>query len=583
MKNIIFLIFALSITILSGCGKDFLDREPLDTETINTYWTTESNVRTYSYGFYTRYFEGYGSGFSWPKYTFLVQSLNDDCGPTTPTTYIKTVPATASAAGWNFTWVRKANDFIENIPKVNMSEEALNHWLGIARFFRAMEYSNLVFRFGDVPWIDEIPTENDTLLMYRPRDPRTFVMDKVLEDFNFAKENVRLADGVNGLNINRYVVLAFMSRVFLYEGTFLKYHDINLTKANEYLQAAKDAADLVIASGVYQIENNYRGMFNSLDLAGNKEVMLFRSYVTGVITHSINSYVNKEAQTGVNKNAIESYLCTDGLPISLSLVYQGDTTVQRVFTNRDSRLYATVAQEFRVQGNYGSANHPGPYNYSTTGYALNKFLNEAIQSATEGNSSLNPTDGPVIRYGEVLLNYAEACAELGILTQADLDKSINVLRNRAIPATAGTYTKLPPLQVNGGNPAINGVVYDDTKRDNTVSSMIWEIRRERRIELMAEGFRFDDLRRWKKLEYTDTKANVDINRGAYIKKSEYPGATQTLTEVTYGYIIPCIVAASEREFIAPANPRIYLYPLPTDQIKLYLDRGIVLTQNPGWE
>lgn len=585
MKNKILFLFLLTATFTMSCDENFLEKGPLDTESASSFWTSEQNVRTFSYGFYTYFFEGYGSGFTWPKYTFLVQSLNDDCGPVTPTSYNKTVPAAASLAvptnisnnTWNFSFVRRANDFIANIPKVAMNDEAKNHWMGVARFFRAMEYANLVNKYGDVPWIDQVLTETDTVLMYRPRDPRTFVMDKVLEDFQFAVANVRANDGNKGLVVDKYVVLAFMSRVFLFEGTFLKYHANDPAKSTAYLEASKWASNELMNSNVFSVADDYRSMFNSMDLAGNKEVIMYRSYVSGVITHSVNSYVNRESQTGVNKNAIESYLGSDGLPIGISAVYQGDKTAANVFANRDPRMYATIAQEFRVDGHY-----KGLYNFSTTGYSLLKFLNEAIQGQTEGGSSLNPTDGPVIRFGEILLNYAEACTELGTLTQEDLDKSINKLRARKIPVGSTVKAAMPALQIIGGLPAVNGITYDDPKRDATVPAMLWEIRRERRIELMAEGFRLDDLRRWKKLEYTDTKANVDINRGAYIVKTEYPGAKPVLTGGTEGYIIPSTAAASAREFIAPANPRVYLAPLPLDQIKLFSDRGITLTQNPGW-
>src|SRR5690606_14444477 len=141
------------------------------------------------------------------------------------------------------------------------------------------------------------------------------------------------------------------------------------------------------------------------------------------------------------------------------------------------------------------------------------------KDSREAVGSLNITDAPVIRLGEVLLNYAEAAAELGTISQDDLDKSINQLRNRA-------NVSMPNLQSLGGQPAANGVVYDDPKRDPSVSPMLWEIRRERRVELMMDGFRLDDLRRWKKLEYTDTQKNVDVNRGAWIdKETDFPNTS----------------------------------------------------------
>jgi hypothetical protein len=452
-----------------------------------------------------------------------------------------------------------------------MSEEAINHWVGIGRFFRALEYFELVRRYGDVPWYETELSESETELLYRPRDSRDFVMDKVLADFQFAAENVREADGVAGLHVTKDVVLAFMSRAMLFEGTWQKYHENNATKAKEYLDAAKSAADQIIAKSKYSL-GNYREVFNSLNLAGNPEIILYRQYETGVLTHALNSYNNKEGQTGVSKDAIESYLSNDGLPITLSPSYLGDDGIANIMANRDPRITETfVSNELRLAGI--------AFNNSTSGIATHKFLNESIKDDPIGSSSLNPTDAPVIRYGEVLINYAEAVAELvtvggPAVTQEDLDKSVNVLRSRP-------GIDLPHLQVVNGNPAVNGVEYDDPERDQTVPSLIWEIRRERRVELMMEGFRHNDLRRWAKLEYVDTKTNPDINRGAWIRKADHPGlaSSTVLSEGTEGYIIPAPVEASQRVF---ADPKVYLTPLPLDQITLYADQGITLEQNPGW-
>ena len=446
-----------------------------------------------------------------------------------------------------------------------MNEEAIKHWTGIARFFRALEYNDLVKAFGDVPWYGKEMTETDPDL-YKPRDSRVLVMDSVLADFKYAAENVRVIDGNDGLTVNRNVVLALMSRVFLYHGTYFKYHAINATKATEYLQAAQWAANEVINSNKYSIGDNFRTVFNSLDLAGKKEIILYRSYQSGLLTHSLHSYVNGEAQSGTSKDAIDAFLAKDGLPISLSPLYKGDKTFANVMTDRDQRLIETIVPELRLSG-YAK-------NYSTSGYSTRKFFNDALKDLPEGSSNLNTTDAPAIRYGEVLLNYAEATAELGALTQADFDKSINKLRAR--PGIA-----MPALQVIGDQPAVNGVTYDDPDKDPTVPSLIWEIRRERRIELLFEGFRLDDLRRWKKLEYTTT-TNSDINRGAWIKKADYPNLKDVKIEsdAAEGYIIPAWKPETQRIF---SDPKVYLSPLPLDQIKLYSDIGATLSQNPGWQ
>jgi hypothetical protein len=550
------------ILVLAGCKKDFLEKLPLDDISDDTYWTNENNVRTFAWGFYPAYFEGYGSGFTAGRY-YNGQALNDDFAPSNPVQFAKNAPTTGG--GWTFTWVRKANLFIDRVQKVPMGEEAIKHWTGIGRFFRAMEYHDLVKRFGDVQWYDKELSETSSEL-YKPRDSRTLVVDNILADLKYASENVRLDDGNNGLAVNKYVVLAFMSRVMLYHGTYFKYHNLGAAKAQEYLEAAKWAAGEVINSGKYTITDNYRTVFNSLDLAGKKEVILYRRYETGLIMHSLHSNVNTEGQTGASKDAIESYLANDGLPIKISTKYKGDKTITDVMTDRDPRLKETFATEIRLSG--------GPKPPSSSGYVLHKFFNEAIKDLPEGKSNTNTTDAPIIRLGEVLLNYAEAAAELGTLTQVDVDKTINALRSRP----GFTMAK---LQVIGNEPAVNGTVYNDPERDPSVPSLIWEIRRERRVELMMEGFRLDDLKRWKKLDYADTQANSDINRGVWIRKVDYPDPTykgvKIENDAAEGYVIP---SPSTQRTI---ESKFYLDPLPLDQIKVFKDNGVTLTQNTGWE
>ncbi|KEO75509.1 RagB/SusD family nutrient uptake outer membrane protein [Anditalea andensis] len=570
MKYKIF-AYILIVTAMVACQDDFLERPPLDRLTDETYWTTEENVRTFAWGFYPEFFSGYGSGFTWGRY-FTGQSLNDDFSASNPAQF-RLQPVTAAGTNyWRFSWIRKANLFINRIQTVPMSEEAINHWTGVARFFRALEYANMVNQFGDVPWFEEEVSDQDPSQLFRPRDPRTFVMDRVLEDFQFAVANVRTQDGTAGLTVNKDVVLAFMSQVMLFEGSWQKYHDGNNTKASEYFEAAKWAADQLINSGRYTL-GNYREVFTSINLAGNPEVILYRHYEAGMLTHSLMSYNNTgEAQTGVSKNAIDAYLADDGLPIGISSKYQGDRTREQMMANRDPRLYETfVSYEYRINGIVP--------NYSTTGIATHKYLNEEIRNSVEGFSNLNITDAPVIRYGEVLMNYAEAAAELSSLggtafSQADLDKSINVLRARP-------GINMPPVSLAGNGFAVNGIAYTDPNQDQSVPPVLWEIRRERRIELMMEGFRLDDLRRWKKLEYTDTQANPSINRGAWITRAAYPllQSSVVLSEGSEGYIIPASVAASQRIF---NNPRVYLDPVPIDQIALYRENGVELEQNPGW-
>lgn len=583
MKNTKFIMLFLLAIAIVGCEKDFLEEPPKDQMTDETYWTSEKAVETFAYAFYPAYFVGYSSGWGWGAYYRRHLDISDDFANTAPLQFTKNVPA--SGGGWSLSWVRKANIFINRVQDVPMEDEAKNHWTGIGRFFRGLEYHDLVNRFGDMPWFENELTENDTEELYRPRDSRTFVMDKVLEDFQFAAANVREDVSNPGLEVNRNVVLGFMSRVFLFEGTWQKYQEGNMEKAREYLEAAKWAANEVISSGDYSL-GDYRDAFSSLDLSTNPEMILYREYESGNLTHTLVSYNNKEPQIGSSKDAIDNYLASDGLPISISDVYEGDHGIENVMANRDGRLAETIVPyELRLPGIFS--------NRATTGFASHKFLNESIKDAPEGSSLLNPTDAPVIRYGEVLINYAEAAAELNSIGGAgfddsDLNESINVLRARP-------GVNLPPLQVMGNQPAVNGVVYDDPARDPDVPSLIWEIRRERRTELMFEGFRWDDLRRWKKLEYTTTTDGsndaTQINMGAWIDKTEYPEDTvdglqladengnYLPADATQGYIVPAFSPDSQRVF---TDPKVYLYPVPLDQITLYAENGVELSQNPGW-
>lgn len=574
---------------LTSCNKDFLEKPPLDELSDDTFWTSENNVRTASFGFYSTYFVGYNSGFGTSRYYdgHYDKALSDDFAAVTPVEYIKQVPATGG--GWSFSHtstkqasIRRANQFIQKVQNIEvspqMTEEAKAHWTGIGRFFRAFEYSQLVQRFGDVPWFDKVLDENDKEQLYRPRDPRAFVMDKVLEDFKFAAENVRLDNGAKKLTVNKDVVLAFMSRMFLFEGTWQKYHNDNPAKAKEYFEAAKWAANELMTSSRYSL-GNYREVFSSTDLSTNPEIILFRQYAAGILTHSVMSYNNKEPQkNAANKNLVDTYLASDGLPVSISPVYKGDKGIENVMADRDGRIKETfVSNKLLLSGESSAA--------AVTGFSTHKFKNEALANDPTGANALNITDAPVIRYGEVLMNYAEAALELSTVggaafTNDDLNKSINVLRSRP-------GVNLPHLQVAGDAAMVNGFgIYDDPNRDPTVSSILWEVRRERRVELVYEGFRYDDLRRWKKLEYTDTEKNPDINKGAWIVKADHPELAPDVVlnkqqSATEGYITPAWSGAGSSRVFTDA--KLYLYPLPLDQIVLYRDQaGVELKQNPGW-
>lgn len=486
---------------------------------------------------------------------------------------------------------------IDRVEKMPGTEEARNHWRGVGRFFRALEYSYLANLFGDIPWYDKEIFPADVEESFKPRDPLPFVATKIMEDFEYAAANVRVNDGI--LQVNRDVVLAEMASSGLYLGTYLKYHNIDQTVAAAVLTKTKWAAEQLINGGKYQITDDYRAIFSSLDLSTNKEVIFYRQYETAKCTHSLVSYNNQEPQTGTTLKMVETYLATDGLPIKQSPLYNyasdnGLRYAQDQFKNRDPRMLATLVDTVRVNGAHNA--------YSTTGFSCLKFLPYAANSTDQlYNSSTNTTDAPVLRYAEVLLNYAEAAAELGQFTQADADKTINKLRNRAIKKNnAGSVlTKVPPMTISGDNVLANGVVINDPDRDPNVSPLIWEIRRERCVELMFEGFRKYDLKRWNKFEYlktTETSGPTTLGRGAYIDLSKF-SATVKAKVIAAGHFYTPNAAEKDKVFFynlydvnmrrnwIPGDPyyeRQYLNCVPLDQIKLYSDLGYVLKQNNGW-
>lgn len=565
MASTLLMLSAISFT---SCT-DYFERPPFDSLEDSEYWQTEEHCRTYSYGFYPTFFNGYGtSGLIGGSSFGNGDTFNDDIawnvqGEFTP------IRVPDSDSGWDFGVIRKANYMIEKVQTVpGLSEEALNHWLGIGRFFRGMQYANMVFGYGDVPWYDVRLDASDRDAMFKDRDPRTEVDRKIMEDFQFAMDNVRTNDG--DLVINRYVVAAMVSRLALREGTFLKYHNIDAALGNEMIKMSREAALIVMQSGLFSVSPDYNALFSSDDLAGNPEVIFYRKYLGGTLTHCVLTYNNAEAQTGANRALLESYLTDDGLPVHLDANWNPQTA-DEFFADRDPRLTETFRTKYYVRGEDCT-----PFNYSTSGYSMCKFMDDtqATSEDQKYRGQNNETDCPLLRYSEVLLNYAEACYELGELSQSDLDASINLIRRR-------NGMSIPDLQMLGNQPGVNGTAYDDPKRDPDVPAMLWEIRRERRVEMCFEGLRYSDLKRWKKLDYMCNETNPDIRYGAYIRYSDYPKANRTEVYIDGGAEEGFILCNRGTARKAP-EAKNYVKPIPKDQIQLYEDNGYKLTQTKEW-
>ncbi len=583
------LLLLLGCALFVSCN-DFLDRPPVDKFTDEEFWQTETQARLFLYSIYPTLFGGFGTAQN-PSW---LEDVGDDAisapiqNPYAP----NIIPETDG--GWGFTNIRKANYVIASAPRLNEPEATINHWLGIGHFLRGYFYSSLTFQYGDVPWFDRVMQQSDEKedmdYLYKDRDPRNFVVEKNIEDFKFALNNtVRVNDGK--LQINRYVVAALVSRLMLREGTFQKYYLQNPEMAEKCLELAKTASEIVMA-GPYQLAPNYKSLFTSDDLSDNPEIIMYREYSDKTVKHYMVNQCYDIEQNGASKSLLESFLRSDGFPVYYNNEYWFAPTATDFFTNRDPRLSYNFRPKYYPVGGSNA-----PYGYSRSGYSLRKFTDDEWETSNPNlkNRGQNITDAPCLRLGEVLLNYAEICYELEAITGKDLfnqevlNSTINKLRARV---------NMPNLEEIGGAPAINGVVYDDPARTkwepaNDIPSMLWEIRRERRVELCYEnGLRSADLKRWKKLDYLCNQHNPDYRYGAYIVLDDFPSAVKdgiVLTGVispdaqqdaslSEGYILRNTGTA--RNLPQPKN---YVKPVPNSQISLYKSYGYTLSQTKEWQ
>ena len=579
----------VAVLLFSGCADDFLTRTPLDEVSSETFWNTENDLRVYNNSLYDMarndnnvpillaHHDGFGSHqFS---YWFL-DGYADNLAPTHSrhTRYMEVragkhqVPSSSEWQGyhgWNF--VRAINVGLANYDKADVSQEVINNYAGEARLFRGWFYADKVAKFGDVPWVDR-PLDTESEELFAARTPREEAMGNVLADLQFAAEHLPAdwGDGGSPGRLNRWAALAVLSRVALFEGTWRKYH--GGSDPEMWLRIAAEAAKEIMDEGPYSLYNtgnpdtDYNAIHRMMDLSGNPEVIYWRKYQLGVFTNHVQSYFSYTG--GATKSLVEDYLATDGLPITLSPLYQGDETIEDVFVNRDPRLRQSILHpedtEYYKYHNADGREYPRITGMSgglttTTGYHVVKHYNADDMIGKAYNTGEHP--GIILRYGEVLLNYAEAKAELGELTQADLDISINLLRDRV---------GMPRMEI--GN-----IPVDPRYADDGVSPLIAEIRRERRVELFLEGFRYNDLRRWgqgEKLEQPDL--GIRWNAAA---EARYEGADiQTRVDPATGNEYIDVYAGTDWADPVFDEGKHYLWPIPLDDLSQNPEIG----QNPGW-
>ena len=558
-KNKFLCIIIVAVFFMASC--DLLDRPHLDNPTdVPEFWQSEMNLRLFAQPFYPQFFVGYNSGWGVDYTPIRGFTFNDDMvRGGAPLHFGAAVPASlgSNATGavawqslwagptWHFGWIRRANIMIDRINDHFAplhSEEMTNHWLAKARFFRALDYCRLVSVFGDVPFFyRDFDPFLDREFMFRDRDSRQYVMSRVYEDFRFALEHLRPRSATHAQELNADVAAAFISRWMLFEGTWQWFHrdyDGDPAYAEKFLRFAVEASEMLMNDPRYSIATPFRQLFGSTGNPTNAEVILWRTYNQPGATHHISSYNNliENQEFGANLCLIKSFITNTGNVWNATGAVDDDFTLANLIATRDPRFEASFHNELR--GNAGGLLYTVKFISRT---AIDMSVAGQLNAAAhpQYTSMTNTTAFPVVRLGEVLLNWIEAKAvlqEMGIagftVGQAEIDRSINALRARPLDSHAqlrGVQQTAPMTYPVAAN--------FDPSRDPNVSPLMWEIRRERRMELYQEIARLSDIRRWRKLHYMNTQsgmghpANTNIVRGAWVNVMEdLPGLIFNLDE-----------------------------------------------------
>ena len=588
-KHIILGLIAGSAVALSSCD-DFLDdnRYPLDKQTDNpAYWTNKVNLQAQINTLYGN-FTGYGNGGSWVN-DYYYRSLSDDqCN------HIES-GATMAFAGWNYkqaestnsvwdasyTEVRRCNYIINNANLADATEN--NNFIAQARLIRAMQYYELVRALGDVPLVTEV-LDPPSPELYGPRTPRNEVMDLVLEDLNFAVNNITTKS--NKLEFSVDMANAMKSEICLYEAAYSKYHKNDTERANKFYAEVVNACKAVM-SGPYTICSDYRSIYNSdtgLNATtvntSNSEIIFMKGYKTGTLGHSAAAFLSTEtAIPGMTKDAFDAYLFKDAKPLATTSLNKSDLPeaildeegkvtgydISALLEVRDGRLGQTLDPQLA----FGAVSFRRPnsnYLTSTTGYTICKYVNPDTPYQQTVTAGQNSTGAPIYWLAYTYCDYLEARAELGQLDDADIAMCVKPLWERA---GIDTSSLNKAYLENMADPANN----------MNVSSLLWELRRLRRCELMFDrNHRYWDLVRWHKLDLLDSTKHPNIVLGANVSKATEE-QLNGLTPVN-GYINAAQSGSSVQTRIF--TDREYLQPLGTTIMRLYTDKGLELPQNPGW-
>ena len=600
-------ITAFVILLATSCNDEFLERAPLNNISDANFWMSTNDLKLYVNNLYNRndllaLENGWGS--------IGIYGWDADNGSDTEVRYTYntfmngegTVPA--SGGGWgtgDWTSLRSINYFLDHYKQVEelTSFDAVKQYAGEALFFRSVFYFSKLRRFGDLPWASNTVTTTSDIL-YEERLPRNQVVDSIMADLDKAVEYLPArAGGAWRGRLTKETAMALQARIALYEGTWEKYHANDNFKpaanqSNKFLQKAADVSGALITlsetTGYPALDNvgsetGYRDLFNKENYADSKEVLFWRQYRAGEINSIWDRYSSNGAGRGATKNLVDSYLKIDGTPIAAGY---DDATLLKVAENRDPRLEQTIQINDKKHYRWLTADPPRYFvapafdgwdseESCPTGYQIYKGHNFNYPDARPAGQGIQALI--YFRFGETLLIYAEAKAELGGITQADLDKSINKLRDRV---------RMPHLTV--------GVAKDPNFEFASLPPIVQEIRRERKVELACEGFRVDDIMRWAaageliagKIPVGAKKAQWDNFKFAdYLPEAQPDLARQAVFEDRVsaletnanGYIkIFKNTLNGGTQGFKFNESRDYLYPIPVNELTL----NPKLKQNPGW-
>lgn len=555
----------LGLMVQTSCNDAFLERSSQSLND-NTFWTSTGDLQTYANAFYNILPGGV---------TNYGDTNADDQVPSSINSFLwgQYVVPTENGSWSKSNWsnLRYINYFMTHYGTVTGSEAEINVYVGEMRFFRALEYFAKIKTFGDVPWLDkELNTDSEEL--YGPKLPRNQVAQHIVEDLDFAIEWLPEAGSEGQNRLNKDIARHFKARVCLHEGTYYKYHSDLGYAYEDLLKMAAEETDKLITDGHYSIyktgdaEHDYYNMFIMQDKSSLSEAILYIDYSYPLRTHNM-GHGAMEASAGFSKDFVDCFLYADGLPKALTSYPTNDDLLADELANRDPRARQLIRNDgfFSGNENYTSVGDDDAYvtQFCPTGYQSIKGYNPAT---AHSGYNVEDADGIAYRYAETLLINAEAKAELGTITQADLDRTVNELRDRV---------GMPHLTLAVGFTDPNWPDYG-----YTLSPLLQEIRRERRIELAGEGFRFDDICRWKAgsivnnvMTYVGKKISTESTMAANgFRSSEgyvivYPNYTNT--DLSYE-------AGKSRTW----DDKMYLYPIPTGELQR---NPQLLPQNPGWD